>query len=244
MFLRAGCYVLQEVDRRLAVGAPSARWHGHVHRAGTALTSDSSYRPQDLRAAAGSQSSYHAFANGHAAGFQVSPPPLDAAVTMHNGDDAIASGADRSMRSQATTGSHTAAASGADRFMYGQPPCGSPPWALRLMIGSAIAEEARRAVQLEAGYRCSAGIACNKILAKLCSGIHKPADQTVLPPPEAAVRTGRAMVHGAWFTITFVVAFVVEFVVICHGCNAGGLHRCRELLTVLHAVSVFPFCLL
>lgn len=40
--------------------------------------------------------------------------------------------------------------------------------------------------QVEAGYRTSAGIACNKMLAKLVSGLHKPDDQTVLPPPEAA----------------------------------------------------------
>ncbi len=41
-------------------------------------------------------------------------------------------------------------------------------------------------MQAEAGYRTSAGIACNKTLAKLASGLHKPDDQTVLPPPEAA----------------------------------------------------------
>lgn len=31
------------------------------------------------------------------------------------------------------------------------------------------------------------GIACNKLLAKLISGVHKPDDQTILPPPEAWV---------------------------------------------------------
>lgn len=31
------------------------------------------------------------------------------------------------------------------------------------------------------GYRCSAGIAHNKILAKLSCGLHKPNKQTVLP---------------------------------------------------------------
>ena len=40
--------------------------------------------------------------------------------------------------------------------------------------------------QAEAGYRTSAGVACNKMLAKLVSGLHKPDDQTVLPPPVAA----------------------------------------------------------
>ena len=42
------------------------------------------------------------------------------------------------------------------------------------------------AVKVETGYRCSAGVACNKLLAKLVSGLHKPDDQTVLLPPEAA----------------------------------------------------------
>ncbi len=33
--------------------------------------------------------------------------------------------------------------------------------------------------------RLSAGIACNRALAKLVSGLHKPDDQTVLTPLEA-----------------------------------------------------------
>ena len=33
-----------------------------------------------------------------------------------------------------------------------------------------------------AGYRCSAGISRNKTLAKLASGLHKPDNQTILPP--------------------------------------------------------------
>ena len=52
-------------------------------------------------------------------------------------------------------------------------------WGLLLRVGSLVASEARAAVQREAGYRSSAGIATNKMLAKLCSGIHKPDDQTV-----------------------------------------------------------------
>ena len=40
--------------------------------------------------------------------------------------------------------------------------------------------------QAEAGYRTSAGVACNKMLAKLVSGMHKPDDQTVLLPPDTA----------------------------------------------------------
>lgn len=39
--------------------------------------------------------------------------------------------------------------------------------------------------QVEAGYRSSAGVASNRMLAKLAAGLHKPDDQTVLLPSEA-----------------------------------------------------------
>ena len=41
-------------------------------------------------------------------------------------------------------------------------------------------------MQAEVGFRCSAGIASNRMLAKLVSGLHKPDDQTVILPPDAA----------------------------------------------------------
>ena len=56
----------------------------------------------------------------------------------------------------------------------------------RLRVGAAIAAEAREALRLELGLRCSAGIAHNKMCAKLASGLHKPDDQTVLPRVETA----------------------------------------------------------
>lgn len=40
-------------------------------------------------------------------------------------------------------------------------------WEALLRVGSVIAAEARAAVRAEAGYRTSAGVACNKMLAKL-----------------------------------------------------------------------------
>ena len=41
--------------------------------------------------------------------------------------------------------------------------------------------QARAAVTRELGFTCSAGVAANKMLAKLCGGLHKPNQQTVLP---------------------------------------------------------------
>ncbi|RMZ56189.1 hypothetical protein APUTEX25_002379 [Auxenochlorella protothecoides] len=59
-------------------------------------------------------------------------------------------------------------------------------WQARLAAGSRLALEIRAAIKAEAGIRTSAGVACNKVLAKLVSGLHKPDDQTILLPPEAA----------------------------------------------------------
>lgn len=62
----------------------------------------------------------------------------------------------------------------------------APAWEARLQMGSAVAAEARSALAVELGLRTSAGVAANKLLAKLVSGIHKPDQQTVLLPPNAA----------------------------------------------------------
>ncbi|KAG5869676.1 hypothetical protein JTB14_035602 [Gonioctena quinquepunctata] len=51
----------------------------------------------------------------------------------------------------------------------------------RLAIGGVIVEEIRAEVLKQTGYKCSAGIAHNKILAKLVCGLHKPDKQTILP---------------------------------------------------------------
>jgi DNA polymerase iota len=56
----------------------------------------------------------------------------------------------------------------------------------RLRVGASVAAEAREAVRAESGLRMSAGVAHNKTLAKLISGLHKPDDQTVLPASHAA----------------------------------------------------------
>lgn len=52
---------------------------------------------------------------------------------------------------------------------------------LRLLVGASFANEIRAAIKRETGYECSAGIAHNKILAKLACGLNKPNKQTILP---------------------------------------------------------------
>ncbi|XP_062536462.1 DNA polymerase eta [Armigeres subalbatus] len=52
---------------------------------------------------------------------------------------------------------------------------------IKLLIGASIVNEIRSAVKEQTGYECSAGIAHNKILAKLTAGFHKPNKQTILP---------------------------------------------------------------
>lgn len=55
----------------------------------------------------------------------------------------------------------------------------------RLTIGSQIANEIRSKIKQELGMTCCAGIAHNKLLAKLVGPTHKPNQQTVLFPSSA-----------------------------------------------------------
>lgn len=50
-----------------------------------------------------------------------------------------------------------------------------------IAAGAAIVAELRERVETMLGYTCSAGIAPTRLLAKLCSGLHKPSQQTVVP---------------------------------------------------------------
>ncbi|XP_052210672.1 DNA polymerase kappa [Diospyros lotus] len=52
-----------------------------------------------------------------------------------------------------------------------------------------VAEEIRRSVYEETGLTCSAGVAPNRLLAKVCSDINKPNGQFVLPNNRMAVMT-------------------------------------------------------
>jgi nucleotidyltransferase/DNA polymerase involved in DNA repair len=51
----------------------------------------------------------------------------------------------------------------------------------RLVCGAAIVAELRQLVFERLGFTCSAGIAPNKMLAKIGSGMHKPNKQTLMP---------------------------------------------------------------
>ena len=53
--------------------------------------------------------------------------------------------------------------------------------AQKLAVAGVIVEELRSDIFEKTGFRCSAGIAQNKILAKLACGLHKPNRQTILP---------------------------------------------------------------
>ncbi|XP_077886131.1 DNA polymerase iota isoform X8 [Ictidomys tridecemlineatus] len=53
---------------------------------------------------------------------------------------------------------------------------------IRLLVGSQIAAEMREAMYNQLGLTGCAGVACNKLLAKLVSGVFKPNQQTVLLP--------------------------------------------------------------
>jgi len=53
---------------------------------------------------------------------------------------------------------------------------------IALFYGSVLCYQIRTAVLTNLGFTCSGGIASNKILAKMASGMNKPAKQTLVPP--------------------------------------------------------------
>ncbi|GBF90329.1 DNA polymerase iota [Raphidocelis subcapitata] len=158
-------------------GAPPPHgWRGHVQSGSAAVVADSRHRPQDLRAPPG-QARAGAVARGAGeagGGGQQGQQGSGVPWGQQEGGagDWPAAGLEAGQRSEQQQ----------QEQEQQEPP---PPWVARLMSGSAIAEEARAAVRAETGFRCSAGISVNKMLAKLVSGVHKPNDQTILPPGEA-----------------------------------------------------------
>jgi impB/mucB/samB family len=55
-----------------------------------------------------------------------------------------------------------------------------------LACGAAVVARLRGRVTSELGFTCSGGIAHNKAMAKLASGLHKPNQQTVVPSEQVA----------------------------------------------------------
>lgn len=74
---------------------------------------------------------------------------------------------------------------GVQQWLDTLPTCSQPGWLghseVCLAVGAMIVEEMRAAVEQHTGFRCSAGISHNKVLAKLACGLNKPNRQTVLP---------------------------------------------------------------
>jgi DNA polymerase eta len=55
-----------------------------------------------------------------------------------------------------------------------------------LVAGAALVRQLREDVRAALGHTCSAGVAANKLLAKLATGLRKPDAQTLLPPASTA----------------------------------------------------------
>ena len=71
-------------------------------------------------------------------------------------------------------------ADGASQTLSQEEPLAQSLGDLILSAAAALCAKIRQEVWSEVGIRCSAGIAHNKILAKLASAMHKPNDQTVI----------------------------------------------------------------
>ena len=165
-----------EVDRRIAAGGPASDppLVGHRHSSERVVESDNAHRPMDIRA--------------------VDPERTNAGRGVHA---PVPPGCD--------DGADPVDADPVDADTDGADPVGvNPARDRRLRVGAAIAAEARDAVRSATGLRMSAGIAHNKMLAKLVSGLHKPDDQTTLPASHAAgtvsplpVRALPGVGHGA-----------------------------------------------
>jgi DNA polymerase eta len=63
---------------------------------------------------------------------------------------------------------------------FTRPPCSWLESERLLVCGAVVVSELRAAVYQQLGFTVSAGVAHNKLLAKLCSGLHKPNQQVSL----------------------------------------------------------------
>ncbi|XP_050406502.1 DNA polymerase eta isoform X1 [Patella vulgata] len=87
----------------------------------------------------------------------------------------------------------------------------------KLAVAACIVEEMRAAVFEETGFRCSAGIAHNKVIAKLVCGFHKPNRQTVCPHDSvqqlfSTLPVGKIRHLGGKLGDSLVEQFNVEFI--------------------------------
>jgi len=85
----------------------------------------------------------------------------------------------------------------------------------RLAVGASILEDMRRAVYDKTGFSCSAGIAHNKVLAKLSCGLHKPNRQTILPQDKvpalySKLKIGKVRGFGGKLGVTLMEEFHCE----------------------------------
>ena len=155
------------------------RWCGHVHRSQDGVHSTSRYRPMDLRSD-GAQST-------RLAAFEFMSAHAQESVRHNTQQGVVCEYTYARRHASAHLSGDSQGASvgdkgeGSESMLLGT--CDSD---LLLMAGSILAAEARAAVREQTGVRMSGGIAHNKLLAKLASGLHKPDDQTSLPASEAA----------------------------------------------------------
>ncbi|BAS85275.1 Os03g0616300 [Oryza sativa Japonica Group] len=78
----------------------------------------------------------------------------------------------------------------------------------RGITGEEVATELRGAIHQETGLTCSAGVAPNRMIAKVCSDINKPNGQFILPNDQEAVTT---------FVSTLPIRKVLLFLVVKNG---------------------------
>lgn len=79
----------------------------------------------------------------------------------------------------------------------------------KLLVGAAIAGEMRAKIKEVTGYECSAGIAHNKVMAKLVCGLNKPNKQTLLPLTETP-NFFRFVSNSSALVILNVICLVLE----------------------------------
>ncbi|CAF3462869.1 unnamed protein product, partial [Rotaria sp. Silwood2] len=99
-----------------------------------------------------------------------------------------------------------------------------------LLLGAYLVEQIRKKVKDETGFFCSAGIARNKILAKLCCGFNKPKKQTIFTQSDidhVFDKTPVQKMYENFFFKTFIVSFFFS-----QGLGGKAAERVMELFHV------------